>query len=72
VKAVIVIVIAIVITTVGFLRPLANGLPEISEPIGDLPNIPVATLGISADLSGVPSNNSHTFQFQGRAPNVLQ
>ena len=47
-----VIVIIIIITTVGFLCPLANRLSKISEPIGDLSNIPVATLGISADLSG--------------------
>lgn len=48
-----VIVVVVVITTAGSLRPLANRLPEISEPIGYLSNIPVETLGISADLSGV-------------------
>jgi hypothetical protein len=68
-----VIIIFVVITTADFLRPLANCLPEISEPISDLSNIPVKTLGISADLSGVQEKlKSHTFQLQGRAPNVLQ
>jgi hypothetical protein len=70
VKAVIVVVF--IITTAGFLRPLANRLSEISEPIGNFSDIPEKTLGISADFQGFNKNNSHTFQFQGRAPNVLQ
>jgi hypothetical protein len=49
----VVIIIVVVITTAEFLRPLANCLPEISEPISDFSNIPAKTLEISADLSGV-------------------
>ena len=54
-------VVVVVITTAGFLRPLANCLPEISEPIGDFPNIPVKTSGISADLSGVQEKKISTY-----------
>jgi hypothetical protein len=58
------VIVVIIVTAAGFFRSFAGCLPEISEPIGDLSNIPVKILSISADLSGLFYIHIHS-NFQG-------